>query len=398
MIDASFEAVIPKAINAEFEAIIPREKAFDIVNKDIHIDTNGKYEVKADAGTAMTEVKVEVDVNPYNAVIEYADDTIYGAGALKNVTIREGVKSIWKYALYYAENIDTITVPSSVEYFGNDAFAYSSVRRLNIDGVKVLGLRMCYYCTNLEEINIPEGVEEVPERAFAACSGMKKVVIPTTLKKMGSYSFYSVNADFYISQDTWKQLDYYDAKFGDNRKMYLTDDDKTITIEGTKSVSDRAFSRFVNATGLILSDEVEEVGDSSFEYCGFTTVVAPSVKTIKQRAFIYCSNLEDVDVSNVEIFGFAAFEFCPNISVPIHFNPLVNSIPKQLFASSKKVPYFDFRAFNKVPTLESNDAFPRATTIVVPDALYDQWIVATNWATYASRIVKASEFVEPTNN
>lgn len=60
MIEASFEAVVPKAINAEFEAIIPREKAFDIVNKDITIDTNGKYEVKADAGTAMTEVNVEV--------------------------------------------------------------------------------------------------------------------------------------------------------------------------------------------------------------------------------------------------------------------------------------------------------------------------------------------------
>ena len=62
MIEASFEAVVPKAINAEFEAIIPREKAFDIVNKDIHIDTNGKYEVKADAGTAMTQVNVEVDI------------------------------------------------------------------------------------------------------------------------------------------------------------------------------------------------------------------------------------------------------------------------------------------------------------------------------------------------
>lgn len=398
MIEASFEAVIPKAINAEFEAIIPREKAFDIVNKDIHIDTNGRYEVKADAGTAMTQVNMDVAVNPYNAVIEYADDTIYGAGGLKNVTIREGVKSIWKYALYYAENIDTITVPSSVEHFGTDAFAYSSVRRLNIDGVKVLGIRMCYYCTNLEEINISEGVEEVPERAFTVCTSVKKVVIPTTLKKMGAASFYNVDAEFYISQDTWKQLDYQDANLSTNRKMYLTDDDKTIIVEGTKSVSDRAFSYFVNATGLMLSDEVEEIGDSSFEQCGFTTVVAPSVKTIKQRAFIYCSNLESVDVSNVEIFGYAAFEFCPNISVSIRFNPLVSFIPRILFGSSKKVPYFDFRGFDKVPTLERNDAFPYGIPIVVPDALYDEWIVATNWATYKSRIVKASEFVEPTNN
>lgn len=32
--------------------------------------------------------------------------------------------------------------------------------------------------------------------------------------------------------------------------------------------------------------------------------------------------------------------------------------------------------------------------IVVPDELYDQWIVATNWATYANYIIKASEYVE----
>jgi hypothetical protein len=30
--------------------------------------------------------------------------------------------------------------------------------------------------------------------------------------------------------------------------------------------------------------------------------------------------------------------------------------------------------------------------IVVPDALYDEWKAATNWSTYASYIVKSSEF------
>ena len=31
--------------------------------------------------------------------------------------------------------------------------------------------------------------------------------------------------------------------------------------------------------------------------------------------------------------------------------------------------------------------------IIVPDALYSQWIVATNWSTYASQIVKTSEYI-----
>lgn len=34
--------------------------------------------------------------------------------------------------------------------------------------------------------------------------------------------------------------------------------------------------------------------------------------------------------------------------------------------------------------------------IIVPDNLYDEWIIAENWSNYASQIVKASEYVEPT--
>lgn len=62
MIEAEFKAVVPKVINAEFEAIIPREKNLPVVNKELFVDTNGKYEVKADDGTVMTKVDVEVIV------------------------------------------------------------------------------------------------------------------------------------------------------------------------------------------------------------------------------------------------------------------------------------------------------------------------------------------------
>lgn len=55
----------------------------------------------------------------------------------------------------------------------------------------------------------------------------------------------------------------------------------------------------------------------------------------------------------------------------------------------------DFSQATAVPSLpnaavfqDTNDTFK----VVVPDALYDQWIVATNWSTYASHIVKASEY------
>lgn len=68
MIEATFNAIAPTPIIAEFEAIIPREKALEVKNKNITIEQNGSYTVKADADTTMTEVGIEVDVKPNNQV------------------------------------------------------------------------------------------------------------------------------------------------------------------------------------------------------------------------------------------------------------------------------------------------------------------------------------------
>lgn len=52
--------------------------------------------------------------------------------------------------------------------------------------------------------------------------------------------------------------------------------------------------------------------------------------------------------------------------------------------------YFDFTRHKSVPTLLNVNAFegiPNDCEIRVPAALYDEWIAATNWSTYASNIV-----------
>ena len=54
----------------------------------------------------------------------------------------------------------------------------------------------------------------------------------------------------------------------------------------------------------------------------------------------------------------------------------------------------DLSSCTQVPTLSNTSALKDTNTdlkIIVQDALYDDWIVATNWSGYASNIVKASE-------
>lgn len=61
--------------------------------------------------------------------------------------------------------------------------------------------------------------------------------------------------------------------------------------------------------------------------------------------------------------------------------------------------HIDFSQAKQVPILADYESWMseyvanKFITIIVPDALYDEWIVATNWATfYKDRIIKASEY------
>ena len=68
----------------------------------------------------------------------------------------------------------------------------------------------------------------------------------------------------------------------------------------------------------------------------------------------------------------------------------VTTINAGLFTNCLGVAYYDFSAYTTVPALANASAFSGIADdceIRVPAVLYDEWITATNWATYADYIV-----------
>ena len=108
-------------------------------------------------------------------------------------------------------------------------------------------------------------------------------------------------------------------------------------------------------------------------YCGIKDYVPDSIISIGASAFVYNS-------------------YPAKMSIP----PSVTSIGNSSFQYSQFYS-IDLSMHTSIPTLGSNVFLGTSFNIIVPDNLYDQWIAATNWSAYASRIVKASEYVEPTN-
>lgn len=100
-------------------------------------------------------------------------------------------------------------------------------------------------------------------------------------------------------------------------------------------------------------------------------VLPQGLTTIGENMFGNCTLLSDIAIPNS-----------------------VTSIAAYAFNGCDRLTKLDFSHFSAVPYLSTYPASPFPTTtptIVVPDELYDEWIAASGWKNYTSKIVKASE-------
>lgn len=83
----------------------------------------------------------------------------------------------------------------------------------------------------------------------------------------------------------------------------------------------------------------------------------------------------------------------------VYFPNSVKEIKDYAFRDTKSVLIFDFSSHSFIPTLGGVNALRTGYAasfgggkIVVPDNLYDDWIVATNWAGFSDYIIKKSDY------
>lgn len=157
------------------------------------------------------------------------------------------------------------------------------------------------------------------------------------------------------------------------------------------SASDARNRTYVNLVHKVkIGNGVTEIGNYAFYYCNALKSVAipDSVTSIGKRAFYACYSLASVTIpDSVTSIGENAFSNCNALaSVTVQGNA---SIGDKAFYPCYGVAYYDFTAYTTVPALPSTSVFTAISAdceIRVPAALYDEWIAATNWATYADKI------------
>ena len=211
-------------------------------------------------------------------------------------TFGDQVQTVPAYICYKMSLLDTIVLPPSVKSLGQYAFAYcTKLKSINLpvtqktlpvsffEGCSALesielpatlttiSTDAFYGCTSLKEINLHEGIETIYQRAFFNCK-LTEVTIPSTVSSLGAKAFQSNP----LTSVTWLPANC-SVNTGEDAPFYSTSS---------------------QITKFTFGDQVETVPSYICHKMSLldTIVLPPSVKSLGQYAFAFCTNLKSINL------------------------------------------------------------------------------------------------------
>jgi hypothetical protein len=346
------EGLICQGWNYDLETIKAHNRALNIGATYITDDGKTRLYIKIAAEGRM-DVPLYFNQNVTNGVtIDWGDgsatQTLDGTG---NVNTTHTYASIGEYviSLEVADGCTLGLGHNSSQYcvmgkYG-DWEAYVTLYRNRLkkveigNGVTRINNYAFQYCYNLESIVIPNGVTSIVNHAFYYCDNLASIVIPNSVTSIS----------FNVFQNCYKLA--------------------SVSIPDTTNIGNYVFSSCYNLESIVIPNGVTSITNQIFNFCRSLSSVTMSnnVKTITSSAFAGCYNLTNIAIPNS-----------------------VTKIETTVFQNCYGMKFYDFSQHTYVPTLSNTNAFngiPSDCEIRVPMALVDEWKAATNWSTYADKIV-----------
>lgn len=297
-------------------------------------------------------------------------------------------------AFYRCSNLERITIPKGFTTFLNYIFneCYKLKAVVFPAGFKYLNDSTFSYCYGLSSVCFPNSMIRVGSNTFNMCGSIQKVVIPNSVTTIRSSAF--------------------------NYCGSLTD---VIIPKSVTTIENQAFGYCEALEKVIFPNTITAMGTYIFTGCtAIKTIVFPeNLPSVPQRVCYDCKSLQDITIPNTELIDQYAFYNCKSIRqviipngvtqiasnafyggygiVSVIFPYSLTAIETNAFYNCRGLTKLDFRASTSIPTLGSTASFnnlPSDCKIIVPDDLFDTWKATTNWSTYASRFVKASEHTD----
>jgi hypothetical protein len=219
------------------------------------------------------------------------------------------------------------------------------------------------YVNTLQKVELGEQVVRLGDYAFKNCYSLEKIKIPNSVASMGKNVFDSC----------------YSLK-------------EVAVPESLTAISEYAFNNCSSLEKVILHTRLTSIGMYGFGNCtSLSNILLPSsLTTIDKYAFAGCRSLSSVTIPRgTSVIGMSAFNSCSTLTT-VTIPNTVTSIGNGAFGYCSVAGVYDFTSFSTVPSLPSTNIFsgiPTDCKILVQAELVNQWKTATNWSTYANRIV-----------
>lgn len=233
------------------------------------------------------------------------------------------------YAIYL--DLRNITLPEGITEIGDFAFDRVGLDHINIPkSLRKLGVGTFYNCHWLQEesLMLPEGIEEIPANCFYRCQGIKKFVLPGTLKTIGEFAFADTQMSecnfpdglAAIKQSAFEgssqlsevvlpssclQLEPYAFSSCENlRKFHFPENITSIPASFLKNnqaltfveipskvteIGPEAFYTNQNLKEVILHEGLEVIRKDAFNSCIIEKIVLPSTVKLLEEGSLFCN-------------------------------------------------------------------------------------------------------------
>ena len=247
---------------------------------------------------------------------------------LTSVTIGNSVTSIGNSAFYHCHNLTSITIPNSVTSIGDYAFRYCiSLTSVTIgNSVTSIGESAFEYCSSLTSVTIPDSVTSIGNSAFSGCSSLTSITIPDSVTSIGDFAFSSTA--IYNDESNWENDVLYIGNYLIEAKNTLSGE--YVVKKETKCIGRRAFvgcselnqinvdtanTAYSSENGVLFNKNKTELIRYPEGKAGNSYVIPNSVTSIGEYAFRDCTSLTSITIpDSVTSIGNSAFSFCDSLT------------------------------------------------------------------------------------
>lgn len=308
---------------------------------------------------------------------------------LRSVAVcNNGMASNQAYIFHKCYSLKYLAIPKGVTGVSNYSFSncFSLVAVSFPSSVTDVGTYLFENCSQLETAFFPINHATIPQYYLYGCAKLKRLTIPQSVTMVDARGLYGVKKEFSLPDGlaTIGAYAFTESAIKEFEPPHLTAlatnaFSKCYSLvhpkiaEGVTSIMPYCFQRCFAMVDIDLPTTLTSLGNYAFSYCiGFTYINLPEgVTSIGERAFEYCKTLQAITLpSTITAINNYAISYCKMLEV------------------------VDCSKLRSVPTLGTSALTSSASNlqIIVADDMYDSFAAATNWSSYKSKMVKASEF------